>query len=77
MAPSPLVLRYRSARLAARRFGLAGLCAASSNRFRPSRDQGAGAHGAENQAKYFEQALDDLQNRIKEVESSAEGSKTK
>jgi hypothetical protein len=30
-----------------------------------------------NQAKYFEQALDDLQNRIKEVESSAEGSKTK
>ena len=30
-----------------------------------------------NQAKYFEQALDDLQNRISEVESSAEGSKTK
>jgi hypothetical protein len=29
------------------------------------------------QAKYFEQALDDLQNRIKEVASSAEGSKTK
>jgi hypothetical protein len=30
-----------------------------------------------NQAKYFEQALDDLQKRISEVESSAEGSKTK
>jgi hypothetical protein len=28
-------------------------------------------------AKYFEQALDDLRNRISEVESSAEGSKTK
>lgn len=28
------------------------------------------------QAKYFEQALDDLRNRISEVESSAEGSKT-
>ncbi len=28
------------------------------------------------QAKYFEQALDDLRNRITEVESSAEGSKT-
>jgi hypothetical protein len=29
-----------------------------------------------NQAKYFEQALDDLRTRISEVESSAEGSKT-
>jgi hypothetical protein len=30
-----------------------------------------------NQAKYFEQALDDLRNQISEVESSADGSKTK
>jgi hypothetical protein len=29
-----------------------------------------------NQAKYFEQALDDLRNRITEVESSVEDSKT-
>jgi hypothetical protein len=28
------------------------------------------------QANYFEQALDDLRNRIREVESSSEGSKT-
>ena len=29
-----------------------------------------------NQAKYLEQALEDLHGRIREVESSAEGSKT-
>jgi peptidoglycan hydrolase CwlO-like protein len=30
-----------------------------------------------NQAKYFEQALDDLQKRISEIESSAESSNAK
>jgi hypothetical protein len=30
-----------------------------------------------NQAKYFEQAMEELRGRIRELESSAEGSKTK
>lgn len=56
--------------------GWPGYAPAFSAAFGPLMTKEQELEALKNQAKYFEQALDDLQNRISEVESSAEGAKT-